>query len=66
MKKSQSTAWTVTASTEQWTDWVAWPWDKSTDIIVSLYANGGIGADQLVAEDNYPGAKTYYKYGDEA
>lgn len=64
MKASQSRAWTVTANTELWTDWIAWPWDKSADIILSLYANGGTGADQLVAEDNYSGANTYYKYGE--
>jgi len=48
------------------TDWIPFAWDRVSDLIVSVYANGGAAADRLAADGAFAEAATHMKSGNEA
>lgn len=66
MKVGGSSAFTVPQGTQVWTDWLTFSWDKTSDLIVSLYCNAGANADKMAAASPSAIGDTHLKNGDEA
>lgn len=61
-----SSSFTVAQGSTVWTDWVTMDWDKTTNLVVSLYANGGSTADKMAAVSGSSAGNTWLKSGDDA
>jgi len=66
VKAAGSSTFTVPAGTSVWSDWIAMSWDKVTDLIVSVYANGGASADKMAANSGTSLGDTWLKSGNDA
>ena len=66
VKVAGASTFTVPAGTSVWSDWVALSWDKVTDLIVSVYANGGASADKMAANSGTSLGDTWLKSGNDA
>lgn len=66
VKVSGASAFTISPGTAVWSDWIALAWDKVTDLIVSVYANGGPTADKMSAEFQSASGSTWLANGNDA
>lgn len=61
-----ASAFTVPAGGQVVTDWLPFMWNKTDDLIVSFYSNGGASSDKLASASGTAAGDTYLKNGDEA
>lgn len=61
-----ASSFTVPAGGQIVTDWLPFIWNKSDDLIVSFYCNGGASSDKLAAASSSVIGDTYLKNADEA
>lgn len=66
LQVASSNAFTVPQCSSVWTDWVNIDWNKTADLVVSLYANGGSTADRMAAASGSAAGNTSLKSGDDA
>ena len=66
LQVSGASAFTIPAAGQLVTDWVAFPWNKTDEIIVSLYCNGGTSSDRLAANSGSTVGDTYIANVDSA
>lgn len=59
-------AFTIPAGGSVWSDWIALAWDKVTDLVVPVYADGGPSADKMAANSGTGLGDTWLKSGNDA
>lgn len=66
VRRGGAASFVIPAGTAVWSDWIAFPWDRASDLLWSMYGNGGAASDKLAAVTGASGAATALKAGDAA
>lgn len=56
----------VGAGTSEWSDWVPFAYDKSTDLLVAFYCNGGASSDAVKYSTGVTGVSDHEKIANDA
>jgi hypothetical protein len=66
VKVGGASSFTIPAGGFVWSDWVAFAWNKTTDLVWTMYDNGGTTSDKIAANVTFTGAVTSLKAVDDA
>lgn len=56
----------VAAGTEEWSDWITWTYNKTDDLLVSVYCGGGASSDAVKYKTSVAGTAEYEKAANDA
>lgn len=66
VKVAGASVFTIPQGSAVWSDWISMTWDKVSDLIVSVHANGGPTADKMSADFLSAAGSTWLKSGNDA
>lgn len=66
IKVGGASSFTLPINAQVETDWLDLAWNKTSNLILTVYCSGGSSSDRLVAYYNNPNAITYLKAGNDA